>query len=139
MKKTINLEELSQKIPTLDLTLLVLRIGIGLLMLVHGMPKLQMLFSGTIEFPTVMGMSPSISLALAVFSEVICSVLLILGLWTRLAAFPLIITMAIAVFIIHANDPFAKQELGLLYLMVYIALFLLGSGKFAVDAILNRK
>lgn len=118
-----------------NITLLVLRVGIGLLMLGHGIPKLQMLIAGDIQFPGVMGMSPTLSLALAVFAEVICSILLLVGLLTRYAVVPLIITMLTAVLIIHGNDPFAKQELGILYLIVYSALFMLGSGKFSFDAV----
>ena len=121
-----------------DVVLLILRIGVATLMLTHGIPKLQMLFSGgEIQFPGVMGLSPTISLALAVFAEVICSVLLFIGLATRLSAVPLIITMLMAVFVIHGNDPFANQELGLLYLFLYIPLLILGGGKFSVDSILD--
>jgi len=120
-----------------NITLLVLRVGIGLLMLGHGIPKLQMLISGDIQFPGVMGMSPTLSLALAVFAEVVCSILLLVGLLTRYAAIPLIVTMLTAVLIIHGDDPFAKQELGILYLIVYLTLFLLGSGKFSFDAVLR--
>ena len=116
---------------------MVLRVGIGLLMLGHGIPKLQMLISGDIQFPGVMGMSPTLSLALAVFAEVVCSILLLVGLLTRYAAIPLIVTMLTAVLIIHGDDPFAKQELGILYLIVYLTLFLLGSGKFSFDAVLR--
>ncbi|WP_431136958.1 DoxX family protein [Psychroserpens mesophilus] len=121
-----------------NITLLVLRVGIGLLMLGHGIPKLQMLISGDIQFPGVMGMSPTLSLALAVFAEVVCSILLLVGLLTRYAAIPLIVTMLTAVLIIHGDDPFAKQELGILYLIVYLTLFLLGSGKFSFDSVLRN-
>lgn len=127
------------KTNNLSIALLILRVGAGGLMLIHGIPKLQMLFSGEIQFPGVMGLSPTISLILAVFSEVLCSLLILIGLKTRLATIPLILTMLIAVFMIHASDPFAKQELGLLYLFLYIPLFLLGSGKFSVDALMQKK
>src|SRR5690606_18610297 len=127
------------KTNNLSIALLILRVGAGGLMLIHGIPKLQMLFSGEIQFPGVMGLSPTISLILAVFSEVLCSLLILIGLKTRLATIPLILTMLIAVFMIHASDPFAKQELGLLYLFLYILLFLLGSGKFSVDALMQKK
>lgn len=120
-----------------NITLLVLRVGIALLMLGHGIPKLQMLITGDIQFPGVIGMSPTLSLALAVFAEVICSILLLIGLLTRYATIPLILTMLAAVLIIHGNDPFVKQELGILYLIVYLALFMLGSGKFSFDALLR--
>ena len=102
-------------------------------MLVHGIPKLEMLFSGDIQFPGVLGLSPFFSLVMAVFSEVICSILILVGLKTRLASVPLIITMLVAVLLIHASDPFAKQELGLLYNMIYINLFMLGGGKYSLD------
>ncbi len=117
----------------LNVVLLVLRIGAGTLMLVHGIPKLEMLFSGDIQFPGVLGLSPFFSLVMAVFSEVICSILILVGLKTRLASVPLIITMLVAVLLIHASDPFAKQELGLLYLLLYIPLFMLGGGKYSLD------
>ncbi|WP_324719615.1 DoxX family protein [Salinimicrobium sp. HB62] len=120
-----------------DVVLFILRLGIGAMMLVHGFPKLQMLLAGgEIQFPGVMGMSPALSLGLAVFAEFFCSVLLIIGLGTRIAAIPLVVTMMIAVFVIHANDPFANQELGLHYLLSYIVLLILGGGRFSVDAFL---
>lgn len=122
-----------------DVVLLIIRMGIGAMMLVHGFPKLQMLLAGgEIQFPGVMGLSPALSLGLAVFSEFLCSIFLIIGLGTRIAAIPLVITMLVAVFVIHANDPFANQELGLHYLLSYIVLLILGGGKFSVDAFVYR-
>lgn len=120
-----------------DVVLLITRMGVATLMLTHGIPKLQMLFGGgEIQFPGVMGLSPALSLGLAVFAEVLCSVLLFIGLGTRLASIPLIITMLIAVFMIHTGDPFATRELGLLYLFLYIPLLILGGGKYSLDRIL---
>ncbi|WP_431134762.1 DoxX family protein [Psychroserpens mesophilus] len=135
MNKLFNIDF---KINTVSTVLLILRIGIATFMLVHGLPKLQMLFSGEIQFPGVMGMSPTFSLALTVLSEVVCSILILIGLGTRLASIPLIITMLVAVFLIHGNDPFSKQELGLHYLLIYIVLFILGSGKYSFDAIIQN-
>jgi len=121
-----------------DVVLLILRIGVALLMLTHGLPKLQMLFTGgEIQFPGVLGLSPALSLVLAVFAEVLCSLLILLGLGTRLAAIPPIITMLVAVFMIHMNDPFASQELGFLYLFLYLPLLILGGGKYSIDRVLN--
>ena len=112
---------------TIHLALLVTRVIIAVLMLTHGLPKLAMLLSGDqVQFPGVMGMSPVFSLSLAVFAEVVCSLLLLIGFGTRLASVPLIITMLIALFAIHLADPFAKQELAIHYLLVYVVLFLRG-------------
>ena len=125
---------------SMHVALLVARIGIAILMLTHGIPKLITLFSGApIQFPSVMGLSAKVSLGLAVFAEVICSVFLVVGLATRAASIPLIITMLVAVFSIHASDPFARQEPALQYLLVYLVLLFAGSGKYSVDYLLSRK
>jgi len=121
-----------------DLALLVGRIAIALLMLTHGLPKMQMLFSGdNIQFPAVFGMSAGLSLALTVFAEVFCSILILIGFGTRLASVPLIITMLVAVFSIHATEVFAKKELAVLYLAVYVVLAIAGSGKYSIDHLLQ--
>jgi putative oxidoreductase len=131
MKKVLSVNQSSTGI---DIALFIARVSVGIFMLVHGLPKMISLFSAEpIQFVPVFGLSPAISLALAVFAEVFCSILLIAGLGTRLAVIPLIVTMLVAVFVIHINDPFAKQELGLHYLLVYTILFITGSGKISID------
>lgn len=87
----------------------------------------------------VFGMGTFMSLSLAVFAEVVCSALVLLGLGTRLAVIPLSITMLIAAFHVHIGDPFAKQEMSLHYLLVYVVLFILGSGKYSIDRFLSKK
>lgn len=120
----------------LSAVLLFTRIGVGIMMLTHGIPKLEKLFADEpIIFKSVLGMSPALSLGLAVFSEVICSILILIGFKTRLATIPLIITMLVAVFVVHISDPFAKMEKALLYLLLYIVLLFGGSGKYSVDGL----
>ncbi|MGB0880951.1 MAG: DoxX family protein [Polaribacter sp.] len=119
--------------------LLILRVVIGIFMLTHGWGKMQTLFSGEpIQFADPIGLGASFSLALTVFAEVLCSILIIVGLGTRFAAIPLLITMLVAVFIVHANDGFGKQELGLLYAAMYGAIALAGAGKFSLDYLLFK-
>lgn len=108
----------------LDWALLALRIFVGVGMLTHGFPKLMMLLSGKIEFINFFGIGEKTSLILAVFAEVLCSLFVLMGLFTRFTVFPLIITMLVAVFVVHNNDPFAKQEMALLYLFHYLLIFL---------------
>src|SRR5687767_7066712 len=110
MKK---LFRINQNTATIDLVLLFLRVAIAALMLTHGLPKLASLASGNVQFPGIFGLSSELSLSLAVFAEVICSIFILVGLATRLAVVPLITTMIVAVFYIHAADPFVKQELGI--------------------------
>ncbi|MDI5951131.1 DoxX family protein [Flavobacterium yafengii] len=122
-----------------DWASLILRLTLGLLMLSHGIPKLMKLLNGTMEFGDPIGIGVPASLTLTVFAEVFCSILIIIGFWTRLALIPLIITMAVAVFIVHINDDLGTMESALMYLLSYTALFLLGSGIYSMDAVLKRK
>ncbi len=104
----------------------------------HGWGKFAGFADISTKFPDPMGVGMEVSLALAVFSELICGILIAIGLTTRLVTIPLIITMLVAVFVIHGVDPFAKQELAYMYLMAYTAILFLGPGKFSLDAILNK-
>ena len=133
MKKILSVTHNTKNI---DIVLLVIRIVISFLMLTHGIPKLIMLINGgTIEFPNVLGMGPELSLILAVFAEVFCSMLVLVGLGTRLAVIPLIITMLVASLIIHSSDPFSVKELSLHYLLIYGLLLFSGSGRFSIDGL----
>lgn len=109
-------------------------------MLTHGIPKLLKLFgSEEITFADPLGIGMGITLALVVFAEFICSILVIIGLGTRLAAIPLIITMFTAAFIIHAADPFQQKEMAILYLLIFIVLLITGGGKHSLDYHLLRR
>lgn len=123
----------------IDVVLVILRITFGVFMLAHGLPKMEKLFGDDpIQFASVFGLSQTASLALAVFSEVFCSILLIIGFGTRLATIPLIITMLVAALVIHGADPFFDKESSLHYLVVYVVLLIAGPGKYSVDHLISR-
>jgi putative oxidoreductase len=117
MKKILSVNKATA---TTDIALLIARIGIAALMLTHGIPKLVMLFSGApVKFPPVWGMSAEISLALTVFAEVFCSLFLLAGFATRLAAIPLAITMLVAALNPCSRPAFSKRASLILLTGVY--------------------
>jgi putative oxidoreductase len=117
-----------------DVSLLLLRLVAGGFMLTHGMGKFAKLLSGDpIQFADPIGVGVTASLALAVFSEVFCSIFSIIGFATRLSGVPLIITMLVAAFIVQAGAGFGKQELPLLYATIYLILVVAGAGKISLD------
>ena len=121
-------------LPKVDIGLLLFRIAIAGLMLTHGTPKLLRFFgSEEISFADPLGLGEPLTFTFAVFAEFICSVLILIGLGTRLAVIPLIITMAVVVFVVHPEDGFGRQELPLLYLAGFVLLFFTGSGKYSLD------
>ena len=118
--------------------LLILRLAVGGMMLTHGWPKLQRLLQTPDQFADPLGLGPELSLGLAVLAEVVCAVLIVFGVATRLAAVPLLATMLVAAFIVHGADPFGKKELALLYGAGTLTLMLTGAGRLSVDALIGR-
>lgn len=120
--------------------LLLVRLCAGALMLTHGLPKLLKLLSGAeIQFADPFGFGPTTSFLLVIFAEFFCSILVMIGLATRLAVIPLMITMLTATFYAHANDPFGVKEKPLLFLVIFLALLVFGSGRYSVDRMLEKR
>lgn len=113
--------------------LLIVRIVFGLLMMNHGIDKWSNYQELSAVFPDPLGVGSPLSLGLAIFGELVCSMAFIIGFLYRLAMIPMIFTMAVAFFVIHGNDPFSTKELAFVYLVVFVLMYITGPGKFAVD------
>jgi putative oxidoreductase len=135
-----------------SLGLLILRLGIGGLLVTHGWGKVQMLQQGQTTGFGLLGMSPTMGLSLSMFAEFVCAILVMAGLATRLAAIPVVINMAVAISTAHAKDPWSSQtayelfskglaksaaskEPALMYLIPFLALVFTGAGAFSLDAL----
>lgn len=117
-----------------DLGLLLVRLLSGGMMLTHGLPKFDRLFGeGPVKFADPFGLGPEISLALVIFAEVACSIFVMIGFKTRWATIPLMITMLVAAFYVHADDPFGDKELPLLFFTVFLSILISGPGRYSVN------
>ena len=117
---------------------LLLRLGLGILMIPHGYDKLQHFSERSQTFTNPFHLGSTVSLVLVIFAEFFCSCLIILGLFTRLACIPLIITACVIVFYSNHGNVFGKGELGAVYLIGYLALIFLGPGNVSVDRIIGK-
>jgi len=115
------------------LALLILRIGFGGLMIPHGYDKLIHFAEYKTKFMEFMGMSMSLSLGLNIFAEFFCAILVVLGLFTRLATVPLIIAMLVALFMANNGDVTGKGQEAALFLLAFITLIITGAGKYSLD------
>ena len=119
-----------------DYGLLILRVAVGFsMLLLHGRGKM-LNFSATVEkMNGLLGLPGNVNAGLAVFAEVVCSALLIAGLFTRFAALMLSLTMGTAFFIVHKSALVGEGngELAMVYLLAYVTLLFTGAGKHTVD------
>src|SRR5215217_158900 len=116
-----------------------LRVGLGLsLLLGHGWPKLMNFSPRMSTFSDPLGVGSPASLALAVFAEVVCAALVTVGLFTRLAAVPVAVTMAVIVFVVDGGQILGDGELAFVYGVGYLALVIGGGGNAALGRMLRR-
>jgi len=118
--------------------MLLLRLGVGVLMMSHGYDKLVHFGSRHNSFMNFFGIGSTSSISLVIFAEFFCSLFIILGLFTRLVTIPLIIVMSVALVKAHDATIFGKGELASLYLVCFAVLLLLGPGKVSVDGMTGK-
>lgn len=122
-----------------SLFLLAVRLIFGILMMNHGIQKWSNFQELSTSFPDPLDLGSTLSLSLAIFGELVCSMGFVVGFLYRLALIPMIFTMCIAFFVIHANDVFAVKELALVYLIVFILMYIAGPGKFSIDSYIGNE
>lgn len=119
-----------------SIAVLIIRVAFGCMLITHGWGKLA---NFTTIAPNFMG--GALGLSLAVFAEFFCAMGIVVGLLYRLALIPLIINMFVAFFIAHKGVLVGEHngELAFLYLAVFVSLFIIGTGKYAIDRFLVKK
>lgn len=116
-----------------NVSMFLIRLVFGVLMMSNGYEKLIGFSGMKNDFMNFMGIGSTTSLILVVFAEFFCALFLILGLFTRLSAIPLVICMGVALFKAHNMDILGDGSSATLYLGAYLTILLLGPGKFSVD------
>lgn len=123
-----------------DIGKLILRVSIGVLMLFHGMNKIIHGVGGIKHLLSEAGLPQFLAYGVYV-GEVIVPVFLILGLYARVASLVLAFNMFVAIILAYGGSFFALSkhgglvmELPLFYFILSIVIFILGSGRYAVNS-----
>jgi putative oxidoreductase len=131
----------------LDLGLLLLRLMIGIVMAFYGYQKL-IHFDQTAEFfkdVHFLGMTGKVPLVLTIFAEFFCSLLLIIGLFSRLSLIPLLICMGYIIVVMDKMEVYKSGDNGVefqhafVYFITYLGLFFTGPGKYSIDGAILKK
>lgn len=118
--------------------LLLIRLFFGILFFMHGLDKMTNFNELSLTYPSVFGFGSYMTLMLAIFCEFACSMFLIVGLMTRIILIPMVLSMGVAFFDIH-DAMMPEGELSLIYLIIFIALFLTGPGRYSVDYLIDQR
>jgi len=117
-----------------NIALLILRVVFaGSMLYGHGLGKLNRLLEGNLSFSNPLGIGEIPTLILAVLSEFLAPIFIIIGYKTKFFSFFPAATMFVAAFIVHLGDPFGKIEKALLFLTVFVILMMTGPGKYSID------
>ncbi|MDD4954187.1 MAG: DoxX family protein [Candidatus Omnitrophica bacterium] len=131
-----------------DLAVFLLRLMLGIAFFPHGAQMVLGWFGGHGFSATLNGFTqgmhiPIIFALLAIAAEFIGSICLVLGLFTRVAAFGIAVVMAVAIYMVHAKYGFFMNwsgaqagegfEYHLLAIAIAVALMIKGGGSFSID------
>ncbi|MAS29506.1 MAG: DoxX family protein [Flavobacteriaceae bacterium] len=116
-----------------DLGKFILRISFSLMMLTHGISKVDRLFADEIKFSDPIGIGSFLSLILIAFAEFVAPIFILIGFKSRwFSIFP-VIGMAVAAFVSHWEDPFPRKEKALLFMFGFLVIAMIGPGKYSID------
>jgi putative oxidoreductase len=122
-----------------NVAMFLLRVTLGFLMcLNHGIPKVANFSLWKSQFYDPLRIGSSMSLVLVIILEVFGSMLLLIGLFSRLVALLLLIEMFIFSFLDHAGRPFVVYEAAILFLFGYLVILLVGPGKWSADGMAGK-
>ncbi len=120
-------------LPRIDLGLFFLRIAGSLLLLyVHGLPKIMHFSEELTRIEDPFGFGPYFSLIPAIVAEVICPILILFGVATRLACVPIIAVLLVAMLVVHPGWSIAEGQFGWLLLIIFTTLAITGPGAWRI-------
>ncbi len=134
IKKLISIKPFGQE------TLALIRCTAGILIMLHGIKVFDS--AGMNGMAGYLGREISLPLPLfmaylAKGTEFFGGLLFALGFLTRFVSIPLIITMLVAVFGAHHGKISGDAEHAFMYLLIFMAFFFIGSGKWSLDYLIR--
>jgi putative oxidoreductase len=123
--------------------LLLGRLSVGLVFLSTGWGKVHNVEKVTEFFTSLHIPAPGLNAVVVGYSELLCGAALLIGLFTRLATIPLIVSMVVAIVTAKRGDIHGFFDLiafeETTYLLVLAMIAILGPGSIAVDHLLAKR
>jgi putative oxidoreductase len=121
-------------------SLLIFRVLISLeLMIAHGLKKIGMGGEQVESIPNPLQLPFVFNQVFAISANLFFPVLIIIGLFTRLAILPILIVTLVGYFVVHWNDLPLEKDMPFMYSVAFLLLFVLGPGKYSADYFINKR
>ncbi len=118
-------------------SLLVFRVLISAeLMIAHGLKKIG---AGAENVPNPLNLPATFNQLFAVSANLFFPILIIAGLFTRLAILPILAVTLIGYFVVHWNDSPLEKDMPFMYSVAFLLLLVLGPGKYSADYFINKR
>jgi putative oxidoreductase len=125
----------SNSTPAASFGLLLMRLGAGALLIYgHGWPKLVHFAERAGRFPDPLRLGHDRSLMLAIFAELACAALVMIGFATRFASAVIVGLFAVILLMVTRGAPYTERELAMVYCVPFLCLVFTGGGAYALDA-----
>ena len=134
-------ERAQSGVRAIDVSLLIVRLALGIIFVAHGAQKVFGWFGGPGLEATVTGFTgmgiPAALAYVAAFTEFLGGIAVIIGLLSRVAALGLTVTMGVAIAMVHGKNGFFLANQGFEYNLALIAMalavFIAGPGRIALS------
>lgn len=131
--------EVKRVLNSTDIAKLILRLSVGVMILFHGIDKIINGIGGVKHLAISAGLPEFLAYGVYI-GEIVMPILIILGLYARVASLVLAFNMLVAIFLAYGSSIFVLgkhgaplMELPFLYFVLSLVIFLLGSGKYSVN------
>lgn len=117
---------------------LLLRLTLGIVMVYYGYKLMSHYGENKTHGTAILGMGRELSLLLMIFVKLICGLLLVLGLFSRISAALIFLYMSYALYSQYHLDIFGSGTFAMVFVGGSLAMLLLGPGKYSIDSAMGK-
>lgn len=123
-----------------NVALLFFRIIVSLeLIIVHGLKKLGIGVAIPEIVPNPLGLPDTLNYIFATSANILFPICIILGIFTRLSALPVLAVTLTGYFVVHGGDSLIERDIPFMYSICFLLILFVGPGKYSLDKTLSDK
>lgn len=105
----------------------------------HGIKKITDIEGEIAHIPDPLGLGGEFTAFMAIFTNLVLTVFVILGFATRLSALGILSVTLSGLFLVHWGDPWPVKDMPLMYSLAYLLILAMGPGKYSLDHFISSK